>query len=316
MFRTPARNPDPGRIRVGKSARQAGDLLRQCWRLEAYRAANHGCIGIPGATSSRRLQRPVLISFTHGTTARHEMDDRTARDLKESWSKPAPETQAPVSRPKRILGWGVALLLVVAAAWWIHTRPAAQPAGGRFNAGGPMSVVAATATQGDIDITLNALGTVTPLATVTVSSQISGQLVQVAFRKARWSRRAICWREIDPAPTRWRSQQAQGKLARDQALLAGRAARSRALQDAGGAGTRSRSQQDDTQAYAGSTSTRARSSPTRRCRHRQAQPRLLPHRGAGRAAASGCARSIRATTCTPSERDRPRRSSRSCSRSR
>jgi membrane fusion protein, multidrug efflux system len=147
------------------------------------------------------------------------MDDRTARDLKESWSKPAPETQTPVSRRTPILGWGVALLLVVGAAWWIYERPAAQPAGGRFNAGGPMSIVAAPATQGDIDISLNALGTVTSLSTVTVISQISGQLVRVAFQEGQDVKKGDLLAEIDSRPFELALQQAQGQLARDQALL-------------------------------------------------------------------------------------------------
>ncbi len=147
------------------------------------------------------------------------MDDRTAKDLRESWSKPVPETHAPVSRRKTILGWVVALLLVVAAAWWIYERPAAQPAGGRFNAGGPMSIVAATATQGDIDIPLNALGTVTSLSTVTVISQISGQLVRVAFQEGQDVKKGDLLAEIDSRPYDLALQQAQGQLAHDQALL-------------------------------------------------------------------------------------------------
>ena len=86
-----------------------------------------------------------------------------------------------------------------------------------------MPVVPATATQGDIDITLNALGTVTPLATVTVKTQIAGQIVRSLSRKARWSRRAICWREIDPRPYRLALAAGAGRSStRDQALLQAR----------------------------------------------------------------------------------------------
>jgi multidrug efflux system membrane fusion protein len=148
------------------------------------------------------------------------MDDRTARNLKESWSKPVPETRAPVSRRNSILGWGTTLLLIAAVAWWIHSRPASQPAGGRFaGAGGAMSIVPATATQGDVDISLNALGTVTSLSTVTVVTQIAGQLVHIDFQEGQDVKKGDPLAEIDSRPYDLALQQAQGQLARDQALL-------------------------------------------------------------------------------------------------
>jgi multidrug efflux system membrane fusion protein len=48
-----------------------------------------------------------------------------------------------------------------------------------------MPVGVAVAEKGDIPITLEGLGTVTPLATVTVKTQINGQLTQVVFKDGR-----------------------------------------------------------------------------------------------------------------------------------
>ena len=106
--------------------------------------------------------------------------------------------------------------------------------------------------------------------------------------------------QIDPRPYQAALEQAQGQLPRDQALLQGRAGRPRALPEAGGAGF--------DRAAAGAT-TRSPGPAGRghgqvrpgAGRQRQAQPHLLPHRRAGRPAASACARSIPATTCRPSD---------------
>ena len=63
------------------------------------------------------------------------------------------------------------------------------PARGRFGFGmnGPLPVVVRTAQKGDINVVLDGLGTVTPLATVTVRTQISGQLIRGEFHgRASW----------------------------------------------------------------------------------------------------------------------------------
>jgi multidrug efflux system membrane fusion protein len=83
-----------------------------------------------------------------------------------------------------------------------------------------MSIVPATASSGDIDITLNALGTVTSLSTVTVKSQISGQLVNIDFKEGQEVKNGDPLAEIDSRPYDLALKQAQGQLARDQALLA------------------------------------------------------------------------------------------------
>ena len=106
------------------------------------------------------------------------------------------------------------------------TTPA-QTGGGRFGRGGPagpggpaMPVGAAVVAAGDINITLNALGTVTPLRNVTVSAQISGQLLEVKFKEGQMVKEGDVLAEIDPRPYQAALMQAEGALARDQALLA------------------------------------------------------------------------------------------------
>ena len=74
----------------------------------------------------------------------------------------------PGATRRRVLWIVVILLLLAALVWWIHHGPAQRARTGRFNITGAMPVVAAPAKTGDIDIVDDALGTVTPLATVTV----------------------------------------------------------------------------------------------------------------------------------------------------
>jgi multidrug efflux system membrane fusion protein len=84
-----------------------------------------------------------------------------------------------------------------------------------------MSIVPETVGKGDININLNALGTVTSLATVTIRSQISGYLLKNDFKEGDEVKKGDLIAEIDPRPYEATLAQANGNLARDQALLKG-----------------------------------------------------------------------------------------------
>lgn len=84
-----------------------------------------------------------------------------------------------------------------------------------------MSIVPEVVGKGDIGINLNALGTVTSLATVTVRTQISGYLMKVDFTEGQDVKKGGLLAEIDPRPYEAILAQAKGNLARDQALLKG-----------------------------------------------------------------------------------------------
>jgi multidrug efflux system membrane fusion protein len=98
--------------------------------------------------------------------------------------------------------------------------------GGRRGAGGgggPNSAVAVTvakAAAGDIEIRIPALGTITPLATVTVRPQVSGILTKVAFQEGQLVKAGQFLAEIDPRPYQAALEQAKGNLRKDQAQLA------------------------------------------------------------------------------------------------
>jgi membrane fusion protein, multidrug efflux system len=118
-----------------------------------------------------------------------------------------------------VLWLGLIIVVVAALAVWLHGRSGPRAPGGRFAANGPMPVVEAAATKGPIDIAYNALGTVTPLATVTVQSQIAGQLVAVGFTEGQEVKKGDFLAQIDPRPYQAALDQYAAQLQRDQALL-------------------------------------------------------------------------------------------------
>ncbi|MHB1206929.1 MAG: efflux RND transporter periplasmic adaptor subunit [Rhodospirillaceae bacterium] len=81
------------------------------------------------------------------------------------------------------------------------------------------AVGAAVASIGDIDLILNALGTVTPAAVVTVRPQIGGQLQQIGFKEGQVVHEGDFLAQIDPRPHELQLRTAQATLARDKVML-------------------------------------------------------------------------------------------------
>jgi membrane fusion protein, multidrug efflux system len=145
------------------------------------------------------------------------MDARTTEDRQET----LPGRQRPARVQRRLRAGVIGVLLVIAAtAWWFLNRPAPQAPAGRPSAAVAIPVGAVTAEKGDIDVTLAELGTVTSLATVTMRSQISGYLTQIAFTEGQIVKQGDLLAQIDSRPYELALSQAEGQLARDQALLA------------------------------------------------------------------------------------------------
>jgi multidrug efflux system membrane fusion protein len=150
------------------------------------------------------------------------MDDRTTTTgfTTRPLDRPLPQ-QTAAPKKRRWLRALVVLAAVVAAGWWFYTRESAQPPVRRGDGAAAMPVVAVPAAMGDIDIALNALGTVTSLATVTIKSQISGQLVRVVYQEGQMVNKGDLLAEIDSRPYELALTQTQGALERDQAMLQG-----------------------------------------------------------------------------------------------
>ncbi len=110
------------------------------------------------------------------------------------------------------------MLLVLAAllAVFIYIR---HSGGAHKRAAAPQSVGVATAVAGPMPEVLNALGTITPLATVTVLPQLSGYLTEVAFTEGETVQAGQFLAQIDPRPYQINLEQYQGQQDKDRAAL-------------------------------------------------------------------------------------------------
>ncbi len=124
---------------------------------------------------------------------------------------------------RRFLRPGVILLLIAAAAFLLWRRFSGPdkppPQTGRAAQQGPAHVVASAAHKGDIGVYVTGLGSVVPIYTVTVTSRVDGQLMDVNYREGQLVHKGDLLVQIDPRPFEVTLTQAQGALIRDQALL-------------------------------------------------------------------------------------------------
>ena len=121
-----------------------------------------------------------------------------------------------VVRRRRRWPW-VVLVLALALAGFVVIR---HSGGAKHAAAAPTTVGVAKATSGPMPETLNELGTVTPLATVTVLPQLSGYLTEVAFTEGETVTAGQFLAQIDPRPYQIQLEQDRAQLAKDEAALA------------------------------------------------------------------------------------------------
>ncbi|MGH9616850.1 MAG: efflux RND transporter periplasmic adaptor subunit [Acidobacteriaceae bacterium] len=134
---------------------------------------------------------------------------------------PPPPAARRGSRSVRILIW-VAILVLFGILFWVvlNHHEAQKAATGRHAMTGPVTVTIATAKKGDIGVYLNAIGTVTPVYTDAITSQVTGEITEVHYREGQMVRRGDPLIEIDSRPYRAQLLEAQGTLERDTNLLA------------------------------------------------------------------------------------------------
>jgi membrane fusion protein, multidrug efflux system len=155
------------------------------------------------------------------------MDERVDRPA--SRVTPDPMSRVtPVPARSRTGYWVLTGIIVAGLAgggWYLWNQHQTQqtPRGataGRSALTAPQPVGFATVDKGNIRIMLNELGTVTSLDTVTVFTQINGQLQEIGFTEGQVVKKGDFLAQIDPRPYIAALEQAQGTLAKDQGLLA------------------------------------------------------------------------------------------------
>jgi multidrug efflux system membrane fusion protein len=141
-------------------------------------------------------------------------------------SPPQLEPPSQTPRRRRAVFGRIALVVALAVAavfvWEKFERTEPSSSGG-VNHGRsgppPQTVRVAPVTLGDMPITIDALGTVTPFETVTIKTQIAGKLTEVGFTEGQIVKKGDFLAQIDPLPYQAALAQAKGQLAKDQALL-------------------------------------------------------------------------------------------------
>lgn len=114
-------------------------------------------------------------------------------------------------------------LLVIAAIGatiWLWPKHSSAPTERNRNAGQAIPVLTAAATQKDMPIFLDGLGTVQAFYTVTIKAMVDGPLIAVNFTEGQDVRKGDVLAQIDPRPYQAALDQAVAKKAQDEALLA------------------------------------------------------------------------------------------------
>jgi membrane fusion protein, multidrug efflux system len=124
---------------------------------------------------------------------------------------------------RRLIGLIATIVLIVSAyflrAWLGQAQLSEQNRRRAGNNAQGIPVLTETAKSGDMDVYLNGLGSVIPYNTITVKSRVDGQLIRVPFQEGQVVSSGQLLAEIDPRPFEVQLAQAEGQLARDQALL-------------------------------------------------------------------------------------------------
>ena len=129
-----------------------------------------------------------------------------------------PTTSAVPSRRRHRKSLIIAAVLIVGAvSLYFYLRSANS--GGNKGGPPPVMISTATASSGDIGVYVQALGTVTPVYTVSLTARVSGQITKVEYREGQLVHTGDALVEIDPAPFEAAVTQAEGQLVRDQAQL-------------------------------------------------------------------------------------------------
>lgn len=118
--------------------------------------------------------------------------------------------------------WLIIVVLLIGGIWYFYRQHEAAQAAAKAKANArsfSVPITTATARTGPIGVYINALGTVTPVYTVTVTSRVDGQIMNVNYKEGQMVQKGDLLVEIDSRPYEAALKQAEGTLAHDEALL-------------------------------------------------------------------------------------------------
>jgi multidrug efflux system membrane fusion protein len=175
--------------------------------------------------------------MNHATTKSSTAPEHRTGNTPAPGANPPPPSPPPRPRRHRTLLVMLPLIVIaLGAVWWINHRGASEqgpPGGGTANrarggggrggfggANAPLPVGMRSAEKGDLHLYLNALGSVIPGHIATLRTQVSGQLMQVAFQEGQLVNEGDLLAVIDPRPFQNALEQAQAQLQQARAQLA------------------------------------------------------------------------------------------------
>lgn len=126
---------------------------------------------------------------------------------------------------RRVLIWvltlgAMAVILFLILRFQDGSKAAAAAPAGRRGTTGPVTTVVATAQKGNIGVYLNAIGTVTPVYTASITSEVMGLVKQVHYTEGQLLHKGQPLIDIDARPFEAQLLQAEGTLERDASVLA------------------------------------------------------------------------------------------------
>src|SRR5271165_4046479 len=149
------------------------------------------------------------------------MENKPAASSSDPQHQLPPASSSPKPLWRRILVWALLLLVLAVILYVVFSRhDESQSASPRRGATGPVTITIATAQTGNIGVYLEAIGTVTPVYTDSITSQVNGLVTQVHYQEGQLVRKGQPLIDIDPRPYDAQLLQAQGALERDTNVLA------------------------------------------------------------------------------------------------
>jgi multidrug efflux system membrane fusion protein len=127
----------------------------------------------------------------------------------------------PEHKGVKVIVW-IVLLLIFAGGFalvLVHHEDTAKAAKSPKGGGGPVTLTTTTAQKGDIGVYLDSIGTVTPVYTASITSQVNGIVTAVHYTEGQIVNKGDALIEIDARPYQATLLQAQGTLERDENVL-------------------------------------------------------------------------------------------------